>query len=123
MYKLTENPDVIIRLEDGANIPRGHRWFDDFEEWVAAGNTPKPADKPPVVYITVSPRQIRQALTRLSLRDQLEAAVVVGGQEIKDWWEFSTAVEENHPMVVLMATSLGVSDEDRHSIFELAQSL
>lgn len=43
MYQLTENPDLVIRLDDGANIPRGHRWWDDYEAWLAAGNMPQPA--------------------------------------------------------------------------------
>ena len=43
MYQLTQNPDQVIRLDDGASIPRGHRWWDDYESWLAAGNTPLPA--------------------------------------------------------------------------------
>ncbi len=43
MYRLTEDPDTVIRLEDGTSIPRGHHWWDDYEEWLAAGNTPEPA--------------------------------------------------------------------------------
>ena len=43
VYQITQNPDQIIRLDDGANIPRVHRWWDDYEAWIAAGNTPQPA--------------------------------------------------------------------------------
>lgn len=49
MYQLTENPDCIIRMADGACIPRGHRWFDEFESWVAQGNTPEPAQPSPTL--------------------------------------------------------------------------
>ncbi|WP_432719829.1 DUF4376 domain-containing protein [Jeongeupia wiesaeckerbachi] len=41
-YKLTQSPDMVIRIEDGASIPRGHRWWDDYEAWLADGNTPEP---------------------------------------------------------------------------------
>ena len=43
MYQLTENSDQIIRLDDGASIPRGHRWWGDYEVWIADGNFPQPA--------------------------------------------------------------------------------
>lgn len=43
MYKLTNDSDIIFRLEDGATIPRSHRWWDEYEAWCAAGNTPLPA--------------------------------------------------------------------------------
>ena len=43
MYQLTDYPDLVIRLDDGASIPRGHRWWDDYEAWLAAGNTAQAA--------------------------------------------------------------------------------
>jgi hypothetical protein len=78
---------------------------------------------PPPPPIVVSPRQIRQALTAMNLRSQVEAAVAAGDQDIKDWWEFSTQVEEDHPIVVAMAMSLSVSTEQLHQLFELASTL
>ncbi len=44
MYQLTDNPDIVIRLQDSASIPRGHRWWDEYEEWCAAGNDPEPSE-------------------------------------------------------------------------------
>lgn len=46
MYQLNEDPNLITCLETGAAIPRGHRWWDDYEQWVAAGNTPAPLPQP-----------------------------------------------------------------------------
>lgn len=43
MYQLTPSPDAVIRLDDGACIPRGHRWWDDYETWLVLGNAPLPA--------------------------------------------------------------------------------
>jgi hypothetical protein len=42
-YRLTENPDTVIQLTDGATVPRGHRFWIDFEEWLKAGGKPEPA--------------------------------------------------------------------------------
>lgn len=49
MYKLTNNPDMIIRTTDGAYIPRGHRFWDEYEEWLLdPANTVLPADITPI---------------------------------------------------------------------------
>ena len=79
----------------------------------------------PVVpsFITVSPRQIRQALTQAGLRTAVEMAVSQGSQALKDWYEFAGAFEENNANVTAMAAALGVSDESLHDLFELAASL
>ncbi|MCL8301442.1 phage tail assembly chaperone [Pseudomonas mosselii] len=45
-YQLTENPNLVLRLEDGATVPCGHRFWDEYEAWLAAGNTPSPVEKP-----------------------------------------------------------------------------
>src|SRR5260364_359638 len=47
-YRLTPDPDVMIRLApDWAVIPRGHRWWDDYEAWLREGHTPEPAEPNP----------------------------------------------------------------------------
>lgn len=58
----------------------------------------------------ISPRQIRMALTRSGLRETVEAAVKAGSQDLKDWWEFSTVFERNHPQVLAMAQALNVEN-------------
>lgn len=40
MYQLTKDPDLVVNLETGASIPRGHRWWDEYEQWLSAGNIP-----------------------------------------------------------------------------------
>lgn len=46
MYKLTRDNNSIIRLTDGAHIPMapGNRDYNEYQEWLAAGNTPEPAE-------------------------------------------------------------------------------
>jgi len=48
MFKLTQNQNTIIRVSDNANIPTdpANRDYQEFLEWVAAGNTPLPAGAP-----------------------------------------------------------------------------
>lgn len=77
----------------------------------------------PVVLPSVSPRQIRQALTIAGLRASVELAVSSGDQNIKDWWEFSTSFERNNAQVVAMGVSLGVADESLNDLWTLAATL
>ncbi|HLP99224.1 MAG TPA: hypothetical protein VK149_12355 [Sideroxyarcus sp.] len=48
MYKLTQFNSGIIRTEDGAFIPfdPANRDYQEYLKWLAAGNTPLPADAP-----------------------------------------------------------------------------
>jgi len=83
----------------------------------------KPADPVVIPPISVSPRQIRQALTAAGLRTSVEAAIAGNTQDIKDWYEFATTFEEDHPTVIVLAEYLLVSKEDLHNLFVLAASL
>ena len=73
--------------------------------------------------LTVSPRQIRQALARAGLRQQVEDAVAAGDQDLKDWWEFSTAFERSNAQVDAMSQALGVADEQVDQIWILGATL
>ncbi|MDH0343606.1 hypothetical protein [Chromobacterium haemolyticum] len=42
MYRLTKQSDGVIRVADGAYIPKGHRWWDEYELWRQQGNQPEP---------------------------------------------------------------------------------
>ena len=46
-FKLIENG--VIRLNDGAHIPNNpsNRDWQEYQDWLAEGNTPLPADPPP----------------------------------------------------------------------------
>lgn len=45
MYKLTENPNLIIRMLDNAYIPKGNNGdWQLYEAWLAEGNIPESAD-------------------------------------------------------------------------------
>jgi len=71
----------------------------------------------------ISPRQIRQTLTRVGLRNAVEAAVAAGDQDLKDWYEFSTAFERLNPQVVAMGEALSVSPASLDDLWALGAQL
>lgn len=84
---------------------------------------PEPPAPPVQVPQSVSPRQIRQALTRAGLRASVEAAVAAGDQDTKDWYEFATAFERSNPVVAALGAVLNVSDAQLDELWILADSL
>ena len=65
---------------------------------------------------------MRRALTAAGLRSSVESAVAAADQGTKDAWEFATAIRRDHPLVVGMAGSLGLSDAEVDDIFRSAAS-
>jgi len=47
MYRLTSEPDIIQRIEDGAFVPcnTANRDYVEYLEWLALGNEPLPAEE------------------------------------------------------------------------------
>lgn len=124
MYKLT-NSTSILRT-DGAYIPAdtANTDYAAYLAWLAEGNTPEAADVPPSPPIQpISPRQIRMALTRADLRTYVEAAVLAGDQDLKDWWEFSTSFERLNPQVIAMGEALGKTPEELDNLWLLGATL
>lgn len=131
MYKLTLENKVVIRLSDNAFIPvdPSNSDFKEYQKWVAAGNTPEPADLPEEVVVelsevVVSPWQFRKALNQLGLRQAVEGMVAASDNiEIKDGWEFTTEFRRYDPFIVMMAYGMGLSDNDLDGVFNLARTL
>lgn len=78
MYKLTQAKNTILRLSDGAFIPRDpeNRDYKEFLAWEAKGNTPEPADPTPANL----QEQIRAAYVSLplDLQEKYEAEIAMG---------------------------------------------
>lgn len=72
---------------------------------------------------SVSPRQIRQALTRVGLRQQVETAVAAADQDTKDWYEYATEFIRTNSHVLALASSLSVTERQLDDLWTLAGSL
>ena len=97
--------------------------FETQEEKDAAIAADIEAKRVAAIPASVSPRQIRQALTRAGLRASVEAAVAAGDQDTKDWYEFATEFRRDSPVVTGLGLALGVSDLQLDDLWTLAGTL
>ena len=123
-YKILQS-GCILKLSTGGVIPidLGNSDYQTYLQWVEDGGTALPSDTPAVVIPSISPRQIRMALTRVNLRAYVEAAVASGDTDLKDWWEFSTSFERLNPQVIAMGTALGQTAEELDALWLLGSTL
>ena len=123
MYKLLNNSPVIFRISDNTYISNDQNSTDyrQYLLWLEAGNTPEPADIPPVVIPTLTMRQARLSLLGAGILTDVEAAITTPENRI--WWDYSTTVERSHPMVNEILSSLGKTSKQIDDMFIAASLL
>lgn len=113
----------IIRDADGANIPAdpANRDWREYQDWLAAGNTPNPYVVPPrAVPQTVSMLNARRALRAAGVLDKVEALIAQQSPDVQDGWALSTTLDRNSPTVVALGAQLGL---DLDALFISAAAL
>ena len=75
----------------------------------------------PIIIPVLTMRQARLALLDAGLLDEVEAAITTPENRI--WWDYSTTVERNHPLVDAVLTALGKSPEEIDEMFIEAAKL
>ncbi len=133
MYKLTENDNCVINLDNGhftnADID------EEYLKWLADGNTPQlrlftkaeiDGHAASLVPASVQMGQARRALLRanlLHLVDSFFASMPgVEGDEARICWEYED-VRRNHPLVALLGEKLGLNSDQLDELFITAAAL
>lgn len=85
---------------------------------------PSPAYTPAtVVPRSLTPRQIRLALSRMGFRDPVEAAVSAGPLELQDAWNHALEFLRDDPLVADMLTAIGATPEQADQLWTLGATL
>jgi hypothetical protein len=128
MYKLSTSPGVVIRIEDGAFIPLPPCESNGFEyqDWLAAGNTPDPV--PTVVVIVVVPKEVQMGQAQLALLaftfpdgtnllDKVDAIMAQQPRADQVTWNKAMYVMRDNALVSRMQVALGLTDAQIDQLF------
>lgn len=91
-------------------------------DWIAAGNTPDPADPPPIPAV-VAKKQAKLALLQVGLLDTVEAAIAAAPRNVQIEWNDSETVQRNYLVTQMMVAQLGITDAQLDDLFTLAATL
>jgi hypothetical protein len=131
MYKLTNNPNEVIRIADNATIPlpanESEGW--KYEAWLAEGNTPEPYVAPvPGIPKIVTRRQAKQALILNGLIGGVQPAIdaITDPTQralMQSEWDDSQEFFRDRPQLIMLARALGLTDAQLDALFVQASTL
>lgn len=113
--QITTTPYVVdgavVLVDVGDPVPVGA---------VLASSLPSAA---PVVPRSLTPRQIRRALSLMGYREQVEAAVAAGSLELQDAWHHALEFLRDDPMVIAMLEAVGATSQQGDQLWTLGHTL
>jgi hypothetical protein len=127
-YGNVENTTILAET-DGVTlsipVAPGNRDYD----YIVSNNISIADYIPPPVPVptTVTMRQARIALSRSGHLSQVESALAEmegqEGEEARIEWEYATTFDRSHPLVIGLASSLELTEQDLDDLFTLASTV
>jgi len=113
-YKLT-NGGGVLKLTGNEylmSIPcdeKNHDW-QEYQAWLAAGNTPDVADVEPETVIRIPKLEFKKRLQALGKYEAAATALASLSDDLKENWDLvDDAATDNEPLMALL-TAIGVTD-------------
>lgn len=126
MYTLTQNPDIVLLPTQNLSVRRGSRYWDEYEAWLADGNTPEPVPQPTLAderaAMSCTPAQMRLTLHRMDLLTQVQA-IADADPEASIVWEYATVIERTSPLIDALGGPNGFTDTQIDDIFRAAMQV
>lgn len=117
------NVQTIAEANAISNKIRVRKVANGYDVYVLGDVVPPLPQSDNTVPQKVTPRQIRLALNNAGLRETVENAVANSDQATKDWWEYSLDIERKNPLIISMATTLNITEQQLDNLFVLAATL
>lgn len=131
-YKLRFNSNLVVRLTDGfiigpPSFPSIEDW-QEYQNWLADGNTPEPADPPPAYDVIVDVWQLRTIVAQDGLKEKMARAVSKGAttddtNPYYNIWNFGNTVKRQGQFASMMKKELNLDDAQLDDIFQRAEQL
>lgn len=110
---VVENGGIVLADDSPVGIGWIHLGGSAFEEQPVAI----------IIPTSLTPRQIRLVLNASGLREQVEAAVAMASQDIKDMWGFSLEYKRDDPVLAAMVVQIGITEAQLDVLFTQGAAL
>lgn len=127
-YRLTAG-GAVLRASDGACIPPDalNNDYRQYQAWRASGGAPDPVVALPQPFAPLQARQLRRALLDLGRLADVDKAIDALPEPARSQtridWEYDTTFRRDTPMIIQLATALGLTEQQVDEAWRAAMEL